>query len=861
MSLVAYRLPRDILPQRYDIDIDASPRRRTFRGKLTLFARVAQPTAVVTLHARGLTLSAITARMAGRAVRARCRLDAEKEIALLEFAAPLPRGKLVLELRFAGRLNDNMHGLYLAQDGSERAIVSQCEATDARAIFPCFDEPELKARFAWTVTTDVGMNVICNGALLSRKRRGKGERHVFRPTPPISTYLAALAIGSFEATKTQRIAGTPTRILCGPGRLAQTAFAADVTAHVLPWLRDYFAHRHAYAKLDQVAVPGFDAGAMENVGAIFYRQQLLLSDSETASWQSRKHIAEVIAHEIAHQWFGNLVTMRWWDDLWLNEAFATWIAYKAVDAWQPSWRMWDDFLDGQQAALNADALVSTHPIYTPVATPAQATELFDVITYEKGCAVLRMAEQYLGQERFRDGIRLYIDRHKGGNAAGADLWDALATASHEPVDRLMRSWIEQPGFPLVTVSAGEHESRMVLHVSQQRFYTSATRMSAPHDQSWRIPLVLRYDAGNGPQTHRALLQEHEQSISLPPGGSIRWVYPNADASGFYRVRLDDTLLRAVLERGLASLSPAERTALVTDEWALVRAGASPIDRFLDVLVALRGERDHLVLRTIESLTTTLFEQIATAQQIPALCALTRWLTQPSYDVLGWDGLPDEPAERAASRAIVLRIRGETGRDPDVLSEARRRGEREMHDPKSVEANIAAAVVRLAALGGDARQLKHYVEAYQRRRADGLSPETQGRYLQALSAFESKATVARVLSHCLDGVVPQEQLRSVLVSLLARRATQQPTWTFIKKSWRTLGPRVGTMGLARLVEATGALPAERHDDVKRFFAKHAVPAAERALAKALEAMSLRGELISREGARLGAWLEQHGEPIA
>ncbi|RYF03432.1 MAG: M1 family peptidase, partial [Deltaproteobacteria bacterium] len=348
----------------YNILLRASPRRRSFTGRVEIDAQARTQTDSLELHARGLRLLAASVVCGGKRLVARVQKHKERETVSLHLPRPV-RGRLTIVCDYDGKLGAGMHGLYLAQDGTERAIVSQCEATDARAIFPCLDEPAFKAKLAWQVQTDAGLCVVTNGVPRgSQKVRGKDEvLHTFAPTHPVSTYLSAVTIGHFEASRTQKVLGTPCRVLAGVNKVAQTAFAQSVTAFVLPYYTDYFGQRYRYQKLDQVAVPGFDAGAMENVGAIFYRQTLLLMQQDAVSWSGQKRIAEVIAHEIAHQWFGNLVTMQWWDDLWLNEAFATWIAYKVCDVWHPEWRMWDDFFVSKMDAMHADGLASTHPIY------------------------------------------------------------------------------------------------------------------------------------------------------------------------------------------------------------------------------------------------------------------------------------------------------------------------------------------------------------------------------------------------------------------------------------------------------------------------------------------------------------------
>src|SRR5207247_2604495 len=382
----------------------------------------------------------------------RVRADAADQTVTLRFPRALPAGEAWLVLRFAGRLGEHLRGFYAASADGRRYAFSQCEAADARRIFPCFDEPAFKARLRLAVTVPSGLRAVSNRPIEREEDAPGGRIFHFAPTPPLSTYLFALAVGPLEASAERLLGTVPIRIWHVPGKGHLTELGLEAAAEALRRLEDYFDIPYPYGKLDLVAVPDFEAGAMENAGAVFFRETLLLLDPATASLTERKRAAEVIAHELAHMWYGDLVTMAWWDDLWLNEAFATWMAYRVVADWRPEWRMWQGFEHDRSAALVMDALANTHPIYARVRSVAEATENFDAITYEKGAAVVRMIEHYLGPDAFRGGVRLYMRRHREGNTVAADLWRALEEASGKPVARVAQAWIAQPGFPLVTIA-------------------------------------------------------------------------------------------------------------------------------------------------------------------------------------------------------------------------------------------------------------------------------------------------------------------------------------------------------------------------------------------------------------------------
>lgn len=859
MGTSEYRLPNDVVPSAYLVTLDVSPRRTTFSGRVQIEATATKPAREITFNARDLKILDFKVQQGRRRCRVEIATNPKTETLTLKLNGPLTPGPLKITVSFRGKLSPGMHGLYRAKFGNEVAIVSQCEAADARAIFPCWDEPSFKATIEWSILTDTGLEVITNGLFKSRKALGdnlKKTLHRFKPTRKISTYLAAVTIGKYDFSLKETINSTICRIGCGKGKLDQTQFAACVTRQVFPWYEDYFSHPYHYQKLDQIAVPGFDAGAMENVGAIFYRQNLLLMDEATTSWSTQKRIAEVIAHEIAHQWFGNLVTMEWWDDLWLNEAFATWIAYKAIHAWRPQWRMWDDYRETKEGALRADALVNTHPIYTSVRSPSEATELFDIITYEKGCAVLLMAENYLGGDTFRAGIQEYIQKFRESNATGSDLWESLARTSSEPVDRLMRSWVTQSGFPLITIKRNRRNGKNYLKLRQKRFFSDRGEIEKDNAQIWLVPMVLRFGTKSGTHTARILLDRDEQEIELPTSEPITWIYPNGNSTGFYRMQFDASSLKALLKRGLPHLTPAARTSIIHDQWALVKSGLATLQDFMETLTAFHNDYDHMVVRAVVERLQYLSNNLVTDNCRPHLQRFTSWLFQDQFTQLTWASQTNEAPEAAVRRAAIIGALGDIAEDSEILKSATLLAKQERTAPASVEPNLAGIAIRLAAKTGNSRFLKEATQTYLERQKNGASPELQLRYLMALSAVEKPTQIKKVLSYCLNGTIPQDQLRSILIPMLAHRKSQLIAWDFLRKYWNSLAPKIGSMGIVRVVEATGALPGSQKSNVRRFFTQHPVEEAKRALQKAIEAIELRAELEKRETKGLSRWLEDN-----
>lgn len=826
-------MPLEVIPRKYSIDLDLSPNRETFSGSVDIEATSHKPLSSFELNARDLELGKkARVESGGKIYEAEIIPHPEEERAELKFQQTLPAGPMRIEMDFDGHLSQDMHGLYLGQDGPEKAVVSQCEAADARAIFPCFDEPEFKASLQWRVTTEPGMTVVTNGELQGQTLSPDGKTMTceFAPTPPVSTYLAAVTVGEFDATPAQEVCGVPSRVLVGKGRLAQAEFAQAVTRAVVPWYENYFGEKYPYAKLDQVGVPGFDAGAMENAGAIFYRRSDLQVDESSASRRTKQRASEVVAHEIAHQWFGNLVTMEWWDSLWLNEAFATWISNKAVDAAHPELRMWDAFLGGRSVAMRDDALATTHPIYTKVESPAQATENFDAITYQKGCSVIRMVERYLGEEPFKQGIQLYMDEHKGGNATSSDLWQSLEKASGQPAEDLIRSWIEQPGFPVVKLDGDK--------VSQQRFNDSAS------EQKWLVPMVIRYEDEQGVKEHRMLLGERDGALDLPHVGEVKWVYPNADAGGFYRVSMSDKQLDQLLDKGLNHLTAGEKVVLLEDQWELARTGQSDLGGCLKVLSALEGERDSVVVAKMAGQLSQLSGLVQEGDRSKFQAFAAR-LMGPQWQELGSQVRAGESEEDTERRAVVASTLAGVAGQSEVLGQLSRL------DPSQLDSGMASVALNGAARNGDASTVDHYLDQFARLRTAGATPETQLRYLNALSSFSKPEAVARVLEKLPQ--IPQEQLGSTLGGLLANREAQAATWQHLRQNWSELSQQVGQMGVSRLVKSLGALPPEKAPELKQFFASNALENASRAVGQALEEMQNRKQLAGRCGPSLHQFL--------
>ena len=842
-----FRLPLDAHPVRYAAhlapDLDAG----AFEGRIELEVRLDKPRRELILHAVELTVDRARLRTGGRTIRVgRIEPDAESETVTLSLDEEVPAGTAVVDLAWRGKFSPGLRGLYRAGP----VAVTQFEAADARRVFPCFDEPAFKARWSLQLLqVPPGAATISNGRVVEDEAGADGRRTVaFSETPPLSSYLIAVCVGDLSASEPATVRGVPIRTWAVPPKRHLTGFAQECASAVLPLLEDYFGQPYAYGKLDQIGVPDFEAGAMENAGAITFREVALLLDPATAPLNVQKRVAEVITHELAHQWFGNLVTMVWWDDLWLNEAFATWMAYKTVDVWKPRWRVWTDFEVGKGAALHLDALKSSHPIRAEVKNAQEAGESFDAITYEKGGAILRMIEGYLGEERFRDGIRLYMRKHREANATADDLWGALAESSGQPILELANGWIRQVGYPLVSVS--ERDGRLVLR--QRRFFSDPEAKEEGPPVRWLVPIVLRFREGAAVREQRELLRGEERQLALEAQGKPVWALANAGARGFYRVAYEPALLRRLIE-ALPELESEERMTLVSDQWALVRAGELHVHGFLRLLEGVaRHETDHSVLDELVSRVSWIEHRGVSEADRPALHSWIRRLFAPAASELGWDAREDEEDERRLRRAAVLRGLALVARDPQAVEEAQERFRRLVApQPRRIDPNLLDVVVAAAARTADRARFAEL----RRRAEEELDPAAKRRFLHALAMVEHPELVPEAVQLSLTDVVRMQDFPSYMGTLLGNRATREPAWTLVQERWTDVRRKADSpMLLRRLVEALGALPERRHlKEVEAFLAAHPIEGARQAIAQTLERLRMDVALRERLVPEVGAFL--------
>jgi len=760
------RLPRNVVPLDYAIAVVPDIEAKTFTGTETVTLRVRSAARTIVFNSLNEKLTDVL--VDGEPV-SKVDSDDQRQLTTLTLAHAARPGTHTLVFSYSGRLESQPHGLFVQPfvkaDGTHDLLLStKMESTDARRMFPCWDEPAFRATFQLSVTVASGWATVSNMPVMKRIVSGEKATVIFQRSPKMPSYLVEFTAGNLAALSA-RSGATDLGIWAVRGREQDGALALANAQQILADYNDYFGYPYPLPKLDSIAVPGGFSGAMENWGAITYNDQLLLVGS-SSTIADRQAVFSVQAHEMAHQWNGDLVTMAWWDELWLNESFAAWRGAKETDLRNPDWKWWELQDASKQRVMRDDARLSSHPVHQPVADELQAANVFDAITYNKGQAVLRMLEAYLGPDVFRDGIRRYLRARAYSNSTDSDLWDALSAASGGNVGELARDWIEQTGYPLVSLSAScDAQGQRTIALSQARFLSHSTDSGTSR---WRVPLRIRSGLSATPQ---ALLLTREGQTSAA-GRCDEPLSVNADAIGFYRVAYD-AATQALNMRQFAHLPEGDKIALLDDGWALVLGGRAPLDSYLTLARSMADDADSRAWEQIAAALGTVEHAERAKPGHAAFATLARSIIKPMGERLGWDARPQETPDVQELRRTLLGDLGAWG-DPQIIAEARRRFAAFVADRQAITPDDQAFILTIVMREADAATFEK-LHAIAKAEKDDTA---QRRDYRALMRVRDPALAQQAAQIALSSEITP-QAAATRISLVVSLAEEHP-----QLSWST-----------------------------------------------------------------------------
>lgn len=850
------RLASHVIPLHYKVFLHPDLESHTFRGEETVTIALDKAVREITLHSVELAIASVAIGFGKEKISAaKITYNEKNETATFTFPRVIPKGKAKIEITFSGILKDNMRGFYksrYAVDGKERFMAAtQFEATDARRCLPCFDEPAQKAVFEVSLGIAPDKTAISNTLPTSIVEHESGYKIVsFAPTPKMSTYLLAFIVGDFEWIEKKTKSGVLVRIMTVPGKVHQAKFSLDVTVRCLELYEEYFAIKYPLNTLDMIAIPDFASLAMENWGAITFREIGLLVDEEHTSTAYRQMVALVIAHELAHQWFGNLVTMEWWTHLWLNEGFATYIEHFAVAELFPEYDVWSQFVvsttgHGLGNALHLDALKNTHPIEVEVHHPNEIGEVFDAVSYDKGASVIRMLAEYLGPKDFRDGLRYYLKKHSYANASTIHLWDAFEKISKKPVKKMMAVWTGKSGYPLVVAEIVKGK----LALSQKRFFRSAKSATLVQDTTvWPVPVSYLNEKG---EKNAGLMTGKRFVVPLVDfSKASSWIKFNAHETAIYRTRYDSAMLSAlkqpIIDKKLAS---ADRLGIMRDIFSLAEAGEYPTTLALEFAQLYKNETEYIVWVELTLGLRYIGNLLYGSKSYELFRKYARGIFTEAAARIGWEVKPGEHENDALMRSLVLGAASYYG-DTNVIAEARARfADR---GDTAVAPDLRGIIYATVAREGGEKEYAMLVEMY---RTENLHEE-KNRLLSALGQCTNKKLLARTLAFAMTSEVRMQDRNGAFASVLSNVHGRALGWQFLKKNWNKIGKAYGEGNhlLSRLIGVLNRNTSRvAYDDIKAFFKTHSAPAAERTIEQTLESIDSNIRWLKRDEKKIAEWL--------
>jgi aminopeptidase N len=847
------KLPKDVVPTDYSVRIVPDIDKLTFTGTETVKLNVRRRVRQLVLNALELKIEAASIdgkELPGSVIKT----NTKNELLTLALPSELPTGEHTLTLRFAGTINQQGQGLfyirYQEQGTGARKILlgSQFEPTDARRFFPCWDEPVFRARFQLTAVVPENWLAVSNMPVESENKIAGGKEVRFAATPLMSSYLNVFVAGELEFIES-RSGPTQLRVIATKGKAEMGRYALEATTQILQYYNDYFGVAYPLPKLDQIALPGGFGGAMENWGGITYYESKLLFDPKSSSAETKQDIYEVLAHEMAHQWFGDLVTMAWWDNLWLNEGFASWMGSKCTAHFNPQWEVWlrREFPRNpsrrvgiaKEAAMEGDARSTTHPIQQPVATETEANSAFDDITYKKGQSFLRMLESFLGEDVFREGIRRYMAAHMYSNTTTADLWNALSEASGKPVGEIAAGWTEQPGFPVVKA---KREQGGDVSLTQERFAVNLT--NAP-PLEWKIPLTYAV-VGETPAT-LLMTRKVDRIHNIPSDRALKL---NVNGAGNYRVEYDQTSWKLLLG-ALKNLGVEDRVNLLSDTWALVQANRAPVALYFELVEKLPASTELAEREQIIHVLDFINRLLSGSSEEEEFQRSARSLLSPAFDAVGWETKSGEQPTTANLRASLVTALGNLN-DPKIVADCRERFKAYLANPKSLAPDLRPAV--FSVVGRYADELT-WNELHELGLKTTSSEEKQNYYDALAGAIDSKL-VKKTLPIALTDELPTSP--AVFLVLRVARESGHPdmAWDFARANMKALLAKSDALGANTYAPSLFTFFSDNSRAQElRTYAKNNLPAASAPeVAKALDEIQFRSEFKKRLVPQLSAWID-------
>ncbi|MGI0056248.1 MAG: M1 family metallopeptidase [Nitrosarchaeum sp.] len=820
----------NVIPVHYTLEFEPIFKNFTFNGKETITINCKKHVNSITLHCAELKIISCQIRHNGIPQRAITKTDAKKEELTIIIKNKI-KGYAFVEIEFTGELNDRLLGFYRSQykqNGKTKYLAtSQFEAADARRAFPCWDEPESKATFDISIIAENKFTAISNMPVVSKKRMKNKTLYKFAKTPVMSTYLIYLGVGEFEYL-TGKIGKIQVRVITTKGNKSKGKYSLELGKKLLLSYEKYFGIKYPLPKLDLIAIPDFAAGAMENWGAITFRETILLYDPKTSSTKTKQYIAEVISHEIAHQWFGNLVTMKWWNDLWLNESFATFMATKFVDKFYPEWDLWNQFVeDAMNTAMGLDSLKNTHPIDVKVNSTSEIREIFDAISYDKGGCVLRMLEHYVGESNFQKGLKKYLADFKYDNAKGQDLWDAIGKISKMPVRAMVSTWLKQPGFPVVEIVKQDS----TLYLKQRRYMME----SKSNKGLWYIPLSI----GLQDELFQKLFTKKSMSVKLPRD-SIGFV-ANFGRKGFYRVKYDkSTLLDLKMLVDQKQIPAIDRWAIQNDLFSLCISCDETVHNYLDFSDAYYDENSYLAsVNVAHNLSSLYFRAFNEEFSAEIRNYAVNYLKKILYD-LEWTPKKTDKHTDALMRGFAIFTLGKLD-DDEVTIESQNRYKQFLKNPSSLPPDLVEPVCSVMAWNGNSKTHKELIRLYR----NAKTMEEKLRFLGAMCSFKDEKLLLKSLNFSQTSEVRSQNMQLPIMKVAANPYGKKILWPWLKTNWPKLSKKVGRGNplFNRIVSSISSIADDSMEkEIRQFFKKNPTPGTERAQEQTLERIRINSKFL-------------------